>query len=224
MGLDASQARLITLRARQNNTEYQIQQLQQQKLMNANLLDDEANLWSNGMNMQHLYYSPGGGGSATEDLPRLSHALVTGSLDEGGLGLLVRDSYGRMVVSELPDPIPEGKTLADYAIEPYCNQADYFENNLKTGNWMIQTIDNSGSLVDLPLGGANFIYQGVDEGDYAIANAQYQEKVEKLQRLDKKFDMQINQLTNERTAIETEIDSVKKVIDKNIEETFKTFG
>ena len=36
--------------------------------------------------------------------------------------------------------------------------------------------------------------------------------------------MQIQQLTTERTAIETEIDSVKKVIDKNIEETFKTFG
>ena len=40
----------------------------------------------------------------------------------------------------------------------------------------------------------------------------------------KKFDTQIQQLTTERNAIETEIDSVNKVIDKNIEETFKTFG
>lgn len=223
MGLDASQARLLTLRCRQNNIEYQIQQLQQQKLMNANLMDCEATLWSNGMNIQHLYYSPGGGGSATQDLPRLSHAIVTGSLDEGGLGLSVRDSYGRMVVAELPDPMPEGKDVSDYAVEPYCNQADYFENNLKTGNWMIQTPSEDG-LVDLPLGGANFIYQGVDEGDYAIANAAYEAKVEKLQRIDKKFDMHINQLTSERNAVETEIDSVKKVIDKNIEETFKTFG
>ena len=224
MGLDASQARLLTLRARQNNVEYQIQQLQQQKLFLANQMDHEASLWSNGMNIQHLYYSPGGGGSATEDLPRLSFAIVTGDVSDGGLGMRIRDSYGRIVVAELPDPLPEGKTVADYAIEPYCNQADYFENNLKTGNWSIQTSDENGAPCDLPLSGANFIYQGVDESDYAVANAEYEATVEKHQRLDKKFDMQIQQLTTERTAIETEIDYVKKVIDKNIEETFKTFG
>ena len=51
-----------------------------------------------------------------------------------------------------------------------------------------------------------------------------QAKVEKLERIDKKFDTQIQQLSTEQKAIETEMDSVKKVIDKNIEETFKTFG
>lgn len=224
MGLDASQARLLTLRARQNNVEYQIQQLQQQKLMIANQMDGEASLWSNGMNIQHLYYSPGGGGSPTEDLPRLSYSLVTDSRQDGGLGLRVRDSYGRIIVPELPDPLPEGHTVADYVVEPYCNQADYFESNLKTGNWMIQTIGEDGQPCDLALSGASFIYQGVDESDFAIANAEYEATVEKHQRLDKKFDMQIQQLTTERNAIENEIDSVKKVIDKNIEETFKTFG
>jgi len=224
MGLDASQARLLTLRARQSNVEYLTQQITHQKLQNASLIDAETALWSNGMNVQHLYYSPGGDGSATQDLPRLSYSIVTGSVDKGGLGLGVKDSYGRLVVPELPDPMPEGKTVADYAIEPYCHQADYFESNLKTGNWMIQTYDEAGNMQDLPLGGANFIYQGVDEGDYAIANAEYEAKIEKLQRIDKKFDMQIQQLAAERSAIETEIDSVKKVIDKNIEETFKAFG
>ena len=43
-------------------------------------------------------------------------------------------------------------------------------------------------------------------------------------KMDKKFDTQIQQLSTEQKAIETEMESVKKVIDKNIEETFKTFG
>lgn len=224
MGLSASQARYLCLTARKNNVEYQIQQITQQKLALTNLLDDEALLWSNGMNTQHLYYSQGGSGSASVDLPRLSYQIVTGNVDEGGLNLSVRDSYGRTVVPELPDPMPEGKTAADYAIEPYCYQADYFENNLKTGNWFIQKYDEQGNLVDLPIGGANFIYEGIDEGDYAVGNAEYEEKVARLQRIDKRFDTQIQQLSTEQKAIETEMDSIKKVIDKNIEETFKTFG
>ena len=72
--------------------------------------------------------------------------------------------------------------------------------------------------------GSSFIYQGVDSGDYAVANAEYERKVENLERIDKRFDTQIQQLSTEQKAIETEMDSVKKVIDKNIEETFKTFG
>lgn len=224
MGLSASQARYLCLTARKNNVEFQIQQITQQKLALANQLDDEALLWSNGMNTHHLYYSQGGSGSAAVDLPRLSYQIVTGNVDEGGLNLSVRDSYGRTVVPELPDPMPEGKTAADYAIEPYCYQADYFENNLKTGNWFIQKYDEQGNAVDLPIGGANFIYEGIDEGDYAVGNAEYEEKVARLQRIDKRFDTQIQQLSTEQKAIETEMDSIKKVIDKNIEETFKTFG
>lgn len=192
--------------------------------MLANQLDDEAALWSNGMNVQHLYYSKDGSGSASSDLPRLSYSIVTSSLEDGGMGLRVRDSYGREVVPALPDPMPDDKTPADYAIEPYCKQADYFENNLKTGNWAIQSYDEDGHLVDMSLDGSAQIYQGVDAGDYAIANAEYEATVEKLERIDKKFDMEIQQLSTEQKAIETEMDSVKKVIDKNIEETFKTFG
>ena len=101
---------------------------------------------------------------------------------------------------------------------------DYFENNLKTGNWAIQSYDEQGNLVDMSIEGSSFIYQGVDSADYAVANAEYERKVESLERIDKKFDTQIQQLSTEQKAIETEMDSVKKVIDKNIEETFKTFG
>ena len=121
-------------------------------------------------------------------------------------------------------PMPEGKTVENYVVEPYATQADYFENNLKTGNWTIMRQDNSGSWVSQSLDGASFIYQGADQGDFNIANAEDEAKVEKLERIDKKFDTQIQQLSTEQKAIETEMDSVKKVIDKNIEETFKTFG
>lgn len=224
MGLSASQARFLMLTAKQNNIEFQIQRLTQEKLNITNALDNEATLWSNGMNIKHLYYSPGGNGSVGEDLPRLSYAIVTGSAEKGGLGMSVRDSFGRTIVSELPDPIPEGKTAADYAVEPYCYQADYFENNLKTGNWFIQSIDDNGNISDVSISGANFIYEGTDESDYAICNAAYEEKVKRLQRIDKKLDMEIKTLDGQREAAIQEKESLRKIIDKNIEGSFKSFG
>lgn len=224
MGLSASQARYLSLTARKNNVEYQIEQLTQQKLMLANEMDGEASLWSEGMNIQHLYYDPDGTGSAATDLQRLSYQIVTGDYADGGLGMRVADSYGRIVVTELPEPMPEGMTVANYVVEPYATQADYFEQNLKTGNWFIQQQDKNGEWKDQSLSGSSFIYQGVDKEDFAIANAEYERKMESLERIDKKFDMQIQQLSTEQSALETEMDSIKKVIDKNIEETFKTFG
>ena len=115
MGLSASQGRLLTLTARKNNIEYQIQQTTQAKMLLANEMDEEATLWSDGMNIQHLYYSKDGcNASRTDDLPRLSYQLVTGSTEDGGLGMQVRDSFGRLIVPELPDPMPDDKTVADY--------------------------------------------------------------------------------------------------------------
>ncbi len=224
MGLSASQARYLSLTARKNNVEYQIEQLTQQKLMLANQMDSEASLWSDGMNIQHLYYDPDGTGSSSTDLQRLSYQIVTGAYEDGGLGMRVADSYGRIVVTELPEPMPEGMTVENYVVEPYATQADYFEQNLKTGNWFIQQQDKNGEWKDQSLAGSSFIYQGVDKGDFTVANAEYERKMESLERIDKKFDMQIQQLSTEQSALETEMDSIKKVIDKNIEETFKTFG
>lgn len=223
MGMSASQGRFLTLTARKSNLEFQIQQTTQAKMLLANQMDQEATLWSDGMNVQHLYYSPTGEGSATKDMDRLTYQLVTRSKEDNGLGMKVSDNYGREVVPELPDPMPEGKTVKDYVVEPNCGQADYFEKNLKTGNWAIQKLTGEG-WIDQTIEGSTFIYQGVDSGDYAVANNTYDQKVKRLQRIDKQFDMHITQLAAEQQAIETEMDSVKKVIDKNIEETFKTFG
>lgn len=45
-----------------------------------------------------------------------------------------------------------------------------------------------------------------------------------IQQQDRTLELHLNQLDTEQQAIQTEMDAVKKVIDKNIEETFKTFA
>lgn len=63
-----------------------------------------------------------------------------------------------------------------------------------------------------------------DETAMAVAEAQYNTKLSSIQVKDKTFDLELKNIETEHQAIQTEIDSVKKVIDKNIERTFKIFS
>ena len=64
--------------------------------------------------------------------------------------------------------------------------------------------------------------------DVTLFNQQYESemttKLQPLQLTDKKLELQLKQLDTEQQAISTELDAVSKVIDKNIESSFKTFG
>lgn len=48
-------------------------------------------------------------------------------------------------------------------------------------------------------------------------------KTQQLQETDRTLELRLKQLDTEQEALQTELDSVKKVIDKNIENVFKTF-
>ena len=59
----------------------------------------------------------------------------------------------------------------------------------------------------------------VYEKEVADINA----KTKKLQETDRTLELRLKQLDTEQQALQTELDSVKKVIDKNVESVFKTF-
>lgn len=49
-------------------------------------------------------------------------------------------------------------------------------------------------------------------------------RIAAIQAVDKSLELQLRQVDTQRDAVQTEIDAVRKVIGKNIESTFKTFG
>lgn len=64
----------------------------------------------------------------------------------------------------------------------------------------------------------------IDKKALAKAEAKYENDMKKIDQKDKKFDMDLSKLETERTALTTEYDSVKKVINDNIERTFGIFS
>jgi len=53
---------------------------------------------------------------------------------------------------------------------------------------------------------------------------QLQLRINAIQSLDKGLEMQLRRVDTQQQAVQTELDAVKKVIDKNIELTFKVFA
>ena len=56
------------------------------------------------------------------------------------------------------------------------------------------------------------------------AEAEYEHKMKQIDKKDQKFDLDLSKLETERTALTTEYDSVKKVIEDNIDRTFGIFS
>ena len=63
-----------------------------------------------------------------------------------------------------------------------------------------------------------------DTSDDAAADAEYRSKTAALQVKEKRLQMDLQQVEAQQKACESEMDSVKKVMDKNIEKTFKVFS
>lgn len=53
---------------------------------------------------------------------------------------------------------------------------------------------------------------------------QLQARIAAIQAIDKALELQLRRVDTQRDAVQTEIEAVRKVIGKNIESTFKTFG
>ncbi len=98
-----------------------------------------------------------------------------------------------------------------------------------------KTSDNPGSLA---CGQRSTATKNINQAQYNAAMVQYKadlaeyeehldiinKKSEEIHESDKKLELQLKQLDTEQEAIQTEYEAVKKVIEKNIENTFKTFG
>ena len=60
--------------------------------------------------------------------------------------------------------------------------------------------------------------------EYDQAVQDINSKIEIVQAQDKNLELRLKQLDTEHNAVQTEIDAVQKVIEKNVETSFKTFG
>ncbi len=113
-----------------------------------------------------------------------------------------------------------------YLFDENCKNPEYLQQMLTSGEWLLQ---QATPLKDE--GWDNFLWQGStaisevnDTSDDAAAEAKYEAATIELQRKDKMLELRLEQVQTEENAVEKELDSVKEIIDKNVESSFKTFA
>ncbi|MBR5304513.1 MAG: hypothetical protein IKU37_06775 [Candidatus Gastranaerophilales bacterium] len=122
-------------------------------------------------------------------------------------------------------------TESDFLIAENLEDATTFQNALKDGIYYFATRDLNDktgkyefNIKGLDTLGGGAISEEFDKSDDAAAQAEYDLIQSKVQSMDKKLELKLDQLETERNAITTEMDSVKKVIEDNIEKSFNIFS
>lgn len=102
---------------------------------------------------------------------------------------------------------------------------NWFEQAIRQGKLILKTYDSSkGGFVNTSYTEDSNIQEVEDERKIAKAQVEYDQAQEALERKDKKIDLELKKLDTEHNALQTEYESVKNVVDKNIEKSFNIFS
>lgn len=238
MGLAASQARLLLLTARRQDLEFRGQQISQAKILLAMQTEQISTDYARSLNDRQLKYVYGFDQSTgAPKTQSLTYFNLTAENEFGGAPFIVVDSQGRKVVqseSEVPN------TAVNNGNGTYTDADSGITYNVVKGvenKWAFQEALRSGALKilgyedgDTPgykqisIAGSDKIIDDLYTENDAQAEAVYRARLCPIQNKDKKLDIELKQVETQHKAVDTEYDSVKKIIDKNIEISFKTFA
>ena len=128
-----------------------------------------------------------------------------------------------LALLECPDTIAPG--------DDKLNDSEWLTDQITAGNLTLVEYnkeggkDGTGDFEDVSwTSGDSALQLKSDTTDTAKAEAKYEATMADIQTKDKRFDLELKNIDTEHTAIQTEVDTVKKVIDKNIERGFKIFN
>lgn len=113
------------------------------------------------------------------------------------------------------------------------NDSEWLTNMIQSGIMTIEVINHDKNTGKVTLSGtspaSNESLQyttttQIDKAALAKAEAKYEHNLKLIDKKDKQFDLDLSKLETERTALTTQYDSVKKVIEDNIDRTFGIFS
>ena len=128
-------------------------------------------------------------------------------------------------------------SIADYG-DKAANDSEWLKKMIESGVFSISMVeeideDDDGTKdyaefrATSPGSDTNLTYTTTSEVDNTAlkkAEAKYENDMRKINKKDKQFDLDLSKLETERSALTTQYDSIKKVIDDNIDRTFGIFS
>ncbi|MBQ8476733.1 hypothetical protein IJ531_06705 [bacterium] len=147
----------------------------------------------------------------------------------------VRGADGRITVFDANNNV-----VGRYVIDPSLKYGtsdgesdtvgpNYLQDCLRNGKYLLQKGDvntetNKVQWKSLSWDATSNINDNYYTEDDDVAKAKYDRLQNQIQNQDKKLELELDNIETQRSAVTTEIESVQKVIDDNIQDSFKVFN
>lgn len=145
------------------------------------------------------------------------NSLKTAAVPENaGYIQYLKNIFQKMAGSGYYTENDPNKTIKDNA---------WFEKELREGKLQLEyysTVDRK--FVPTSIDSDTAIQEVEDEREIALIEQKYKNKLDDLEKKDNRFDLELKKLDTEHNALQTEYDSIKGLIDKNIEKSFNIFS
>ena len=104
-------------------------------------------------------------------------------------------------------------------------KASWFEQQLKEGKLLLKSYSTTErDFIQTTLSDDDAIQEVEDERMIALVESEYNQDIAALEKKDQRIDLELKKLDTEHNALQTEYESVKNVVDKNVEKSFSMFS
>ena len=184
-------------------------------------------LYDYALSLTEAYYNQGQSGTLAELKAKNSDYNDTGKLNYyKNIFDEMRTSGFTTLKESYSDKLSKTESTSNMTSENKIFQdSEWFVNQLKSGNLVLSYYSASEkAFVGTTIDDDESITEKEDKSAIAIAEQEYNTSLDRIENEEKKFDMQLTKLESEHSALQTEYDSVSKVISKNVEKSFNIFN
>ena len=105
------------------------------------------------------------------------------------------------------------------------SSTSWFEQQLKEGKLFLKSYSATDrDFIQTTLSDDDAIQEVEDERMIALVESEYNQDIAALEKKDQRIDLELKKLDTEHNALQTEYESVKNVVDKNVEKSFSMFS
>ena len=105
-----------------------------------------------------------------------------------------------------------------------ASSAEWMRYALESGLIVMEQVDDNNEWNSITFTSCSDITEQTNDLAVTVAEAEYQKAMNKIENKDKAYDMELKNIDTEHTALQTEYDSIKSALDKNVERNFKLYS
>lgn len=175
--------------------------------------EEQRELYDYAVAITSQYYTNGNYkpvGSAANIALQTADDVETGYID------YLRNIFNKMASAGYYTEQSEADTIKDDT---------WFEQQITEGKLLLEYYSSTeGGFVSTTISEDDAIQEVEDEREIARVEAKYNQDLAALEKKDSVIDLELKKLDTEHNALQTEYESVKNVVDKNVEKSFSMFS